>query len=73
MSIGGFGYSQEQRRGGLVSDDQQPASSRHGWEPPGVPQNKGTPTMGLFTKDIKTMNDLFVHQLQDIYYAKSSL
>src|SRR5437588_12690089 len=24
--------------------------------------------MGLFTKDIKTMNDLFVHQLQDIYY-----
>jgi len=26
--------------------------------------------MGLFTKDIKTMNDLFVHQLQDIYYAE---
>ncbi len=24
--------------------------------------------MGLFTRDIKTMNDLFVHQLQDIYY-----
>ena len=29
--------------------------------------------MGLFTKDIKTMNDLFVHQLQDIYYAEKQL
>jgi ferritin-like metal-binding protein YciE len=29
--------------------------------------------MGLFTKDIKTMNDLFVHQLQDIYYAERQL
>ena len=29
--------------------------------------------MGLFTKDNKTMNDLFVHQLQDIYYAEKQL
>jgi len=29
--------------------------------------------MGLFSKDIKTMNDLFVHQLQDIYYAEKQL
>ena len=29
--------------------------------------------MGLFTKDIKSMNDLFVHQLQDIYYAEKQL
>ena len=29
--------------------------------------------MALFTKDIKTMNDLFVHQLQDIYYAEQQL
>jgi len=29
--------------------------------------------MGLFTKDIKTMNDLFVHQMQDIYYAEKQL
>jgi ferritin-like metal-binding protein YciE len=34
---------------------------------------KGTPAMGLFTKDIKTMDDLFVHQLQDIYYAEKQL
>ena len=33
-----------------------------------VPQNKKDGAMGLFTKDIKTMDDLFVHQLQDIYY-----
>lgn len=29
--------------------------------------------MGLFTRDIKTMNDLFVHQLQDIYYAEQKI
>jgi ferritin-like metal-binding protein YciE len=29
--------------------------------------------MGLFTKDIKTMNDLFVHQMQDMYYAEKQL
>jgi ferritin-like metal-binding protein YciE len=29
--------------------------------------------MVLFTRDIKTMNDLFVHQLQDIYYAEQQL
>jgi len=29
--------------------------------------------MGLFTKDIKTMNDLFVHQLKDIYYAENQI
>jgi ferritin-like metal-binding protein YciE len=29
--------------------------------------------MGLFTKDIRTMNDLFLHQLQDIYYAEKQL
>jgi ferritin-like metal-binding protein YciE len=29
--------------------------------------------MGLFTKDIKTMNDLFIHQLQDVYYAEKQL
>jgi ferritin-like metal-binding protein YciE len=32
-----------------------------------------TGQMGLFSKDIKTMNDLFVHQLQDIYYAEKQL
>ena len=29
--------------------------------------------MGLFTKDITTMNDLFLHQLQDIYYAEQQI
>jgi ferritin-like metal-binding protein YciE len=29
--------------------------------------------MGRFTKHIKTMNDPFVHQLQDIYYAEQQL
>ncbi len=29
--------------------------------------------MGLFTKDIATLDDLFVHQLQDIYYAENQI
>jgi ferritin-like metal-binding protein YciE len=38
-----------------------------------VPKFKKDQPMGIFTKDIKTMNDLFVHQLQDIYYAEQQL
>jgi len=29
--------------------------------------------MGLFSKDIKTLNDLFVHTLRDVYYAESQI
>jgi ferritin-like metal-binding protein YciE len=29
--------------------------------------------MGLFSKDIKTMDDLFLHTLQDIYYAEQQI
>jgi ferritin-like metal-binding protein YciE len=29
--------------------------------------------MGVFTKDIKSMDDLFLHQLEDIYYAEQQL
>jgi ferritin-like metal-binding protein YciE len=29
--------------------------------------------MGLFTKDIKTMDDLLLHGLQDIYYAEQQI
>ncbi|WP_377840167.1 ferritin-like domain-containing protein [Bosea sp. UC22_33] len=29
--------------------------------------------MGWFTKDIETMDDLFVHTLQDIYYAENQI
>jgi ferritin-like metal-binding protein YciE len=29
--------------------------------------------MGLFTKDIKSMDDLFVHTLRDIYYAEKQI
>jgi len=29
--------------------------------------------MGLFSYDIKTMDDLFVHTLQDIYYAENQI
>jgi len=29
--------------------------------------------MGIFKKDIKTMDDLLLHQLQDIYYAEQQI
>jgi ferritin-like metal-binding protein YciE len=29
--------------------------------------------MGIFTKDIKTMEELFLHGLQDIYYAEQQI
>ncbi len=29
--------------------------------------------MGLFTREIKTMEDLYVHVLQDIYYAENQI
>jgi ferritin-like metal-binding protein YciE len=29
--------------------------------------------MGLFSKDIKSMEDLFLHSLQDIYYAENQI
>jgi ferritin-like metal-binding protein YciE len=33
----------------------------------------GIYAMGLFTKDIKSMDDLFVHTLRDIYYAEKQI
>jgi ferritin-like metal-binding protein YciE len=32
-----------------------------------------TRVMGLFTKDIQSMDDLFLHGLQDIYYAEKQI
>ena len=29
--------------------------------------------MGIFSKDIKTMDDLFLHTLQDVYYAENKI
>jgi ferritin-like metal-binding protein YciE len=29
--------------------------------------------MGIFAKDIKTFDDLFLHQLQDLYYAENKI
>jgi len=37
-----------------------------------APQAK-TKLMGLFSKDIVTFDDLFLHQLQDVYYAENQI
>ena len=29
--------------------------------------------MGLFSKEVRTLDDLFVHQLRDIYYAENQI
>jgi ferritin-like metal-binding protein YciE len=34
---------------------------------------EGNSAMGLFTKDIKTMDDLFIHGLEDLYYAEKQI
>jgi ferritin-like metal-binding protein YciE len=36
-------------------------------------EQKKDNAMGFFSKDIKTLNDLFVHTLQDIYYAEQQI
>jgi ferritin-like metal-binding protein YciE len=42
--------------------------------PPVATNNSKEPiAMGLFSKDIKNMNDLFVHTLRDIYYAEKQI
>jgi len=35
--------------------------------------SKGTIVMGFFSRDIKKMDDLFVHTLRDIYYAEKQI
>jgi ferritin-like metal-binding protein YciE len=40
---------------------------------PKIHNNEEPIAMGLFTKDIKTMEDLFVHTLRDIYYAEKQI
>src|SRR5262245_17986362 len=37
------------------------------------PGHERTCAMGLFSKDIKSMDDLFVHTLQDVYYAENKI
>jgi ferritin-like metal-binding protein YciE len=34
---------------------------------------EGVATVGIFSKPIKTLNDLFLHMLQDIYYAENQI
>jgi ferritin-like metal-binding protein YciE len=36
-------------------------------------QSQGDEQMGIFSKDIRSMDDLFLHQLQDIYYAEQQI
>jgi ferritin-like metal-binding protein YciE len=47
---------------------------RNRWCAPQKSQHQtGSPAMGLFSQDIKTMDDLFVHTLKDIYYAENQI
>src|SRR3954471_11458841 len=52
-----------------------PACSKHlaGHSRSPAITSTGGRIMGLLTKPIKTLNDLFVHTLQDIYYAEQKI
>src|SRR5688572_26277355 len=39
----------------------------------GSKHSEGIQAMGLFSKDIKTMDDLFLHTLRDVYYAEKQI
>jgi ferritin-like metal-binding protein YciE len=38
-----------------------------------LPRQPQENAMGFFTKDIKSLNDLFMHGLQDLYYAENQI
>ena len=42
-------------------------------KPPRILHRERIDAMGFFSKDIKTMDDLFVHTLRDIYYAERQI
>jgi ferritin-like metal-binding protein YciE len=67
---------------------QEPASLFHRLVPSGQTARDGAPSpdddqhpikrkghraMGLFSRDIKTLDDLFVHTLRDMYYAENQI
>jgi ferritin-like metal-binding protein YciE len=52
------------RRGRIVAQTRPVAHS---------PATYEDQAMGIFSKDIKTMDDLFVHTLQDVYYAENRI
>jgi ferritin-like metal-binding protein YciE len=43
-----------------------------GWAGP-IARTREDEAMSIFSKDIKTMDDLFVHTLRDIYYAEKQI
>jgi ferritin-like metal-binding protein YciE len=65
--VGGF-----RPDGNLSGADTLTSGFATGEAPPNNPIKERT-AMGLFTKDIKSMDDLFVHQLRDIYYAEKQI
>jgi ferritin-like metal-binding protein YciE len=50
----------------------QASSVARSTQPPRITQ-QGNGNMGLFSKDIQSMDDLFVHTLRDIYYAEKQI
>jgi ferritin-like metal-binding protein YciE len=45
----------------------------HGGNDAAAHHQERTKTMGFFSKDIKSLDDLFVHTLRDIYYAEKEI
>src|SRR4029453_10270131 len=64
----------ERRPGTLLTKSMRARMTRSRGSAPTTRNNeKEKNRMGFFSKDIKTMDDLFVHTLRDIYYAEKQI
>src|SRR6201988_3736542 len=64
----------------LLNAETARSPSSHGTRSPDCRLNRttsstcrGSEPMGFFSKDIKTMNDLFMHGLEDLFYAENQI
>jgi ferritin-like metal-binding protein YciE len=62
------------RRAAALADEDGRVRRASRISSPSIPitEMKGLP-MGLFSKDIKSMDDLFLHVLKDVYYAENQI
>jgi ferritin-like metal-binding protein YciE len=51
----------------------RPGGAHRAGAPAQITNTERTGKMGFFSKDIKTLDDLFVHTLRDIYYAEKQI
>src|SRR5437016_3951187 len=61
----------DENRGGI--NDLTPRANTNKHPKKNNPPKERRDRMGFFSRDIKTMDDLFLHMLRDIYYAEKQI